>query len=130
MVNCRLWDRSLSYRQDRELVAAKQSPCRVAAPDMPVESPKTKCSSSKSWPLWGTGCSSNTSTPKCPDSTSTKKLSHPQESTPDHQAVSTGLQLLEAQPLALSHHSVSRIQMKGSLWGRLRYSQHHSPHQL
>ena len=74
---------TLSYWQSREPVAAKQSPHRVAAPDTSVESPKTRCSSSKSRPLWGTGCSSNTSTPKCPDSTSAKKPSHPQESTPN-----------------------------------------------
>ena len=77
-----------SYWQDRELVAAKQSPHRVAAPDMSMESPKTKHSSSKNEPLQGTGCSSNTSTPKCPDSMSAKKPSHPQESIPDHQAKS------------------------------------------
>ena len=77
-----------SYLQDRESVAAKQSPCRAAAPDTSVESPKTKCSSSKSSPLWGTGHSSNTSAPKCPDSTSAKKPSCPQESTPDCQVKS------------------------------------------
>ena len=79
---------SPSYRQDREPVAAKQSPCWVAAPDTSAEFPKSKCSSSKSGPPWGTGRSSNTSTPKCPDSTSAKKPSHPQESTPDCQAKS------------------------------------------
>ena len=77
-----------SYWQNRELVAAKQSPHRAAAPDTSVESPKTRCSSSKSGPPLGTGCSSNTSTLKCPDSTSAKKSSHPQESTPDCQAKS------------------------------------------
>ena len=77
-----------SYQQSREPVAAKQSPHRVAAPDMSVESPQTRRSSSKSGPPRGTGRGSNTSTPKCPDSMSTKKPSHPQESTPDHQAKS------------------------------------------
>ena len=77
-----------SYWQDRELVAAKQSPHRVAAADTSVESTKAKHSSSKSGPPWGTGCSSNTSTPKCPDSTSSKKPSHPQESTPNCQVKS------------------------------------------
>ena len=66
-----------SYWQDRELAAAKQSLHRVAAPDMSVESPKSKCSSSKSGPPRDTGHSSNTSTLKCPDSMSTKKPSHP-----------------------------------------------------
>ena len=77
-----------SYQQDRKLVAGKQSLHREAAPDMSMESPKTKCSSSKSGPPRGTGCSSNTSTAKRPDSTSAKKPSHPQESTPDCQAKS------------------------------------------
>ena len=39
-----------SYQQVRELVVTKQSPHRVAASDTPVESPKAKCSSSKSRP--------------------------------------------------------------------------------
>ena len=40
-----------SYQQSREPVAAKQSPHGVAAPDTSMESPKTRCSSSKSGPL-------------------------------------------------------------------------------
>ena len=39
-----------SYRQVREPVATKQSPHRAAASDTPVESPKAKCSNSKSGP--------------------------------------------------------------------------------
>ena len=74
---------TLSYWQSREPAAAKQSPQRATALDTSMESPKTRCSSSKSGPLWGTGRGSNTSTLKCPDSTSTKKPSRPQESTPD-----------------------------------------------
>ena len=77
-----------SYQQNSKPAAAKQSPHRVAALDTSVESPKTRRSSSKSGPLWGTGCSSNTSTPKCPDTTSAKKPSRLQESTPDHPAKS------------------------------------------
>ena len=77
-----------SYRQNSKPVAAKQSPHRVAAPDTSLESPKTRHSSSKSGPLWGTGQGSNTSTQKCPNTTSTKKPSCPQESTPDHLAKS------------------------------------------
>ena len=72
-----------SYQQNSKLAAAKQSLHRAAALDTSVESPKTRHSSSKSGPLQGTGHSSNTSTLKCPDSMSTKKPSHPQESTPD-----------------------------------------------
>ena len=77
-----------SYQQVREVVMTKQSPHRAAAPDTSVESPKDKCSSSKGGPLWGSGCSSNTSTPKHPDSTSAKKPSCLKESTPDDQVKS------------------------------------------
>ena len=67
-----------SYWQVREPAVTKQSPHRVVASDTPAESPKAKCSSSKSSTQRGSGCSSNTSTPKCPDSTSAKKPSCPQ----------------------------------------------------
>ena len=77
-----------SYRQVREPAVTKQSPHRAAASDAPVESPKAKRSSSKSRPQWGSGRSSNTSTPKHPDSMSTKKPSCLKESTPDDQAKS------------------------------------------
>ena len=53
----------------------KQSQPRAATPTPPVESPKTKCSGGKSGPHCGLGCSSNMSTLKHPDSTSTKKPS-------------------------------------------------------
>ena len=72
-----------SYRQNSEPAAAKQSPHRVAALDTSVESPKTKHSSSRSGPPQSTGHGSNTSTPKWPDTTSAKKPSHLQESTPN-----------------------------------------------
>ena len=74
-----------SYWQVMEHEASKQSPPRVAAPDMPAESPKAKCSSSKSSPHRSLGCSSNTSTPKCPDSTSAKKPSSSKEPTSNSQ---------------------------------------------
>ena len=74
---------TLSYRQSRKLVTAKQSLHRAAALGMAVESPKKRCSSSKCGPLQGTGRASKTSTPKCPDSTSAKTPPCPQESTPD-----------------------------------------------
>ena len=77
-----------SYQQSREPATAKQSPHRVAALDMSVESPKTRCSSSKSEPPWDTGHGSKTSTPKCPDSMSAKTPPHPQKSTLDHPAKS------------------------------------------
>ena len=53
----------------------KQSPPRTVTPSPPVESPKAKCSGGKGSPNHGLGRSSNTSTPKCSDSTSTKKPS-------------------------------------------------------
>ena len=77
-----------SYRQVREPVVTEQSPHRVAALDTSVESPKAKHSSSKRRPSRGSRCSSNTSTLKHPDSTSTKKPSCPKDSTLDDQAKS------------------------------------------
>ena len=70
-----------SYWQAREPEASRQSPPRAAAPDTPMESPKTKCSSGKSSPHCSLGHSSNTSTSKCPDSTSAKKPSSSKEPT-------------------------------------------------
>ena len=77
-----------SYQQVREPAVTKLSLHRAAAPDTSVESPKAKCSSSKGRPSWGSGHSSNTSTPKHPNSTSAKKPSCPKDSTPDDQAKS------------------------------------------
>ena len=74
-----------SYQQVREHMATKQSPHRVAAFDTLVESPRAKRSNSKSGPQQGSGCSSNTLTPKCPDSTSTKKPSGSKEPTSNDQ---------------------------------------------
>ena len=73
-----------SYQEVRQPSVTKQSPHRVAASDTPPP-PKAKHSSSKSGPLQGSGHSSNTSTLKCPDSTSTKKPSCPKEPTMDGQ---------------------------------------------
>ena len=84
-----------SYWQVREPLATKQSPHREAAADTPVESPKAKCSSSKSSPQRGSGHSSNTSTLKCPNSTSTKKPSCSKEPTSNGQ---------EKSPKACSSH--------------------------
>ena len=100
-----------SYRQVREPVVTKQSPHRAAALDTSAESPKAKCSNSKDRPSQGPGHSSNTSTLKCPDSTSTKKSSHPK--------VSTYPQLLQVRPFTLCHLRLSRMQTKGSLRGGL-----------
>ena len=62
-----------SYQQARQPEAMKQSPPRAVTPNPSVESPKTKCSGGKGGPDRSSGCSSNTSTPKCPDFTSAKK---------------------------------------------------------
>ena len=64
-----------SYLQARQPKVMKQSPPRAATPSPPVESPKTKHSGGKGGPHCSSGRSSNTSTPKHPDSTSTKKPS-------------------------------------------------------
>ena len=65
-----------------------QSPHRDAAPNTAAESPKTIHSNSKAGAPWGSGRSSKTSTPKCPDSTPAKTPPNPQESTRDHPAKS------------------------------------------
>ena len=81
-----------------------------------MESPKAKCSSSKSGPQRGSGCSSNTSTPKCPDSTSTKKPSCPKGSTTEDQAKF---------PQACSSHKYSCLPSPASgLAGRKRKDLH------
>ena len=64
-----------SYLQARQPKVMKWSPPRAATPSPPVESPKTKHSGGKGSPHCGLGCSSNMSTLKYPDSTSTKKPS-------------------------------------------------------
>ena len=70
-----------SYWQAREPEVMKQSPPRAATLNLSVESPKTKCSSGKGDTHHSLGHSSNTSTPKCLDSTSAKKLSGSKEPT-------------------------------------------------
>ena len=54
-------------------------------PTMAAESPKTKSSSGKGGHHRSSGCSSNTSTPKHPDSTSAKKPSSSKEQVPKEQ---------------------------------------------
>ena len=122
-----------SYWQVRELVATKQSPHRAAAPDMSVESPKAKCSSSKSAPPQGSGRSSNTSTLKqewapmglqmqlqylnseaprlyiCQETLLSQGINPGQPG-----EVATGLQLSQVWPFAISHLRVSRMQTKRS----------------
>ena len=74
-----------SYQQAREPKVMKQSPPRAVTPNPSMGSPKTKCSSSKGSPHHSSGCSSNTSTPKHPDSTSAKKPSSSKEPTSNSQ---------------------------------------------
>ena len=64
-----------SYLQARQSKVMKWSPPRATTPNPAVESPKAKCSSGKGRHHCSSGCSSNTSTPKHPDSTSAKKPS-------------------------------------------------------
>ena len=66
---------ALSYLQAKQSVARKQSPPWAVMPNKAVESPKTKCSSSKGRHHCSFRCGCNTSTPECPDSTSAKKPS-------------------------------------------------------
>ena len=63
----------------------KQSPSRATTPNPAVESPKAKRSGSKGGHHHSSGCSSNTSTLKHPDSTSAKKPSSSKEPTPNDQ---------------------------------------------
>ena len=74
-----------SYWQARQPKVTKQSPQRAVTPNPSVESPKTKHSGGKGGPHRSLGCSSNTSTPKCPDSTSAKKPSSSKEPTSNDQ---------------------------------------------
>ena len=69
------------YWQARVPKVTKQSPPRAATPNPSMESPKTKHSSGKGSPHCSSGCNSNTSTPKHPDSTSARKPSSSKEPT-------------------------------------------------
>ena len=62
-----------SYLQAKQSKGTKQSPSWAVMPKTVAESPKTKYSGSKGGHHCSSGCSSNTSTPKCPESTSAKK---------------------------------------------------------
>ena len=74
-----------SYLQAKQPEATKQFPPRVMTPNPAVESPKTKCSGGKSGHHPSSGHNSNTSTLKCPDSTSAKKPSSSKEPAPKEQ---------------------------------------------
>ena len=68
-----------SYLQAKQSEATNQSPPQAATANAAVESPKHKWSGGKGGHNRSSGCSSNTSTPKRPDSTSTKKPSSSKE---------------------------------------------------
>ena len=68
-----------SYLQAKQSKAIKWSPPQAAMPPTAAESPKTKCSGHKGGHHHSSGCSSNTSTLKHPDSASAKKPSSSKE---------------------------------------------------
>ena len=74
-----------SYLQAKQPKATKWSPPWTATPNPAVESPKAKHSSGKDRHHHSLGRSSNTSIPKCPDSTSAKKPSSSKEPAPNKQ---------------------------------------------
>ena len=74
-----------SYLQAKQSEATKQSLPWAVMPNPAVESPKTKHSGSKGGHHRSSGCSSNTSTSKCPDSPSAKKASSSKEPAPKEQ---------------------------------------------
>ena len=116
---------ALSYRQNSEPAAAKQSPHRAAAPDTSVESPKTRCSSSKSGPPQGAAPIPPPGYHVCQETLTSSGI-NPRPPT----KVSSGPQFPEARPLALSRRRVGWGQTKESSWDRLHYGRHHSPHWL
>ena len=114
-----------SYWQARQPEVMEQSPPRAVTPNPSVESPKTICSGSKGSPHHGLGGSSNTSTLKCPDSTSAKKPSRRQPG-----EVYQGSQLLQAWLFPFPIHRVSRVQTERCPHGRHPHTQLNPPHQL
>ena len=74
-----------SYLQARQPKAMKWSPPRATTLTPAAESPKAKCSGGKGGHHHSLGHSFNTSTLKCPDSTSAKKPSSSKEPTPNDQ---------------------------------------------
>ena len=74
-----------SYLQAKQPKAMMWSPPQAATPNPAVESPKTKRLGSKGGHHHSLGHGSNTSTPKCPDSTSAKKPSNSKEPAPKEQ---------------------------------------------
>ena len=71
--------------QAKQSEAMKWSPLRAAMPTTVAKFPKTKRSGGKGRHHCGSGCGSNTSTPKFPDSTSAKKPSSSKDPVPKEQ---------------------------------------------
>ena len=74
-----------SYLQAKQLKATKWFPPWAMTLNPAVESPKAKHSGGKGRHHHSLGCSSNTSTPKCPDSSSAKKPCNSKEPAPNKQ---------------------------------------------
>ena len=74
-----------SYLQAKQPKAMKRSPPQAMTLNPAVESPKAKCPSGKGGHHRSSGHGSNTSTPKCPDSTPAKKPSSSMEPAPSEQ---------------------------------------------
>ena len=74
-----------SYLQVKQPKATKWSPLEAMTPKPAVESPKAKHSGGKGGHHCSSGHGSNTSTLKCPDSTSAKKPSSSKEPAPKEQ---------------------------------------------
>ena len=118
-----------SYLQARQPKVMKQSLPRAATPNQSLQSPKTKCSSGKGRPHCGSGRSFNTSTPKCPDSTSVKKPSSSKEPTSNDKEKSPracGSRKHSRSPSP----SVSQMQMEEGPHRRHPHTQLHPSHQL
>ena len=97
-----------SYLKAKQSEAMKWSPPWAATPNPAVESPKTKHSGSKGRHHRSSGCGSNTSTPKPPDSTSAKKPSNSKEPALKEQDKSPQESwLLQVWPFLLPIHQVS-----------------------
>ena len=76
---------ALSYLQAKQPKATKWSPPWATTLNPAVEFPKAKHSDGKGRHHHSLGCSPNTSTLKCPDSTSAKKPSSSKEPSPNEQ---------------------------------------------
>ena len=112
-----------SYWQARETKVTKQPPPRAVIPNPSMESPKTKHSSGKGGPHHSSGCSSNTSTPKHPDSTSALLFQRANLRQPGE--VSPGSRLSQVWLFPFPICQVSQVQMERCSLRRLPHAQLH-----